>query len=101
MFIIFIPVYMFLVLPFRLVLSKETAGFVASCSQIQWGLMAFVFGLSHLAFLLVSVPARWLRFVLTTLVAAGVMRVLAPWTGRRAQIELALLGLAWAVVYAA
>jgi phosphatidate cytidylyltransferase len=53
MFIIFIPVYMFLVLPFRLVLSKETAGFVASCSQIQWGLMAFVFGLSHLAFLLV------------------------------------------------
>jgi phosphatidate cytidylyltransferase len=53
MFIVFIPVYMFLVLPLRLVLSRETAGFVASASQIQWGLMAFVFGLSHLAFLLV------------------------------------------------
>jgi len=52
MFIIFIPVYMFLFLPVRLVLSKETTGFVASASQIQWGLMAFVFGLSHLAFLL-------------------------------------------------
>jgi phosphatidate cytidylyltransferase len=56
MFIIFIPVFMFLILPVRLVLSKETAGFVASASQIQWGLMAFVFGLSHLAFLL-TVPA--------------------------------------------
>lgn len=51
MFIIFIPVYMFLALPIRLVLSKETSGFVASASQIQWGLMAFVFGLSHMSFL--------------------------------------------------
>lgn len=52
MFIIFIPVYIFLVLPMRLVLAKETAGFVASVSQIQWGLMAFVFGLSHVGYLL-------------------------------------------------
>jgi phosphatidate cytidylyltransferase len=52
MFVLFIPVYMFLILPMRLVLAKETAGFVASASQIQWGLMAFVFGLSHLAMLL-------------------------------------------------
>lgn len=50
-FIIFIPVYMFLLLPVELVLSKEPKGFVASASQIQWGLMAFVFGLSHLAYL--------------------------------------------------
>jgi phosphatidate cytidylyltransferase len=55
MFIIFIPVFVFLSLPVRLVLSKETAGFVASASQIQWGLMAFVFGLSHLGYLL-TVP---------------------------------------------
>ncbi|PYJ08356.1 MAG: phosphatidate cytidylyltransferase [Verrucomicrobia bacterium] len=52
MFVIFIPVYMFLFLPMRLVLARETAGFVAAASQIQWGLMAFVFGLSHLAMLL-------------------------------------------------
>ena len=51
MFIIFIPVYMFLMLPIRLVLSRETSGFVASASQIQWGLMAFVFGLSHMSYL--------------------------------------------------
>ena len=52
MFIIFIPVYMMLALPVRLMLAKETKGFVESASQIQWGLMIFVFGLSHLAYLL-------------------------------------------------
>lgn len=52
MFIIFIPVYMLLSLPVRMVLSKETRGFVESASQIQWGLMIFVFGLSHMAYLL-------------------------------------------------
>jgi phosphatidate cytidylyltransferase len=52
MFIIFIPVYMLLALPVRMVLSKETTGFVASASQIHLGLMFFVFGLSHMAYLL-------------------------------------------------
>jgi phosphatidate cytidylyltransferase len=56
MFIIFIPVFMLLSLPVRLVLSKETTGFVASASKIQWGLMFFVYGLSHLGYLL-TVPA--------------------------------------------
>ena len=52
MFVLFIPVYMFLFLPLRLVLVGEAKGFVRSVSQIQWGLMAFVFGLSHLGHLL-------------------------------------------------
>lgn len=56
LFTIFIPVYVFLMLPVRLVLARETAGFVASASQIQWGLMAFVFGLSHLRYV-ASFPA--------------------------------------------
>lgn len=55
-FVIFIPVYMFLLLPVSLVLAKEPRGFVASASQVQWGLMAFVFGLSHLGYLL-QLPA--------------------------------------------
>jgi phosphatidate cytidylyltransferase len=55
-FVIFIPVYMFLLLPVMLVLAKEPRGFVASASQVQWGLMAFVFGLSHLGYLL-QLPA--------------------------------------------
>ncbi len=50
MFAIFIPVYIFLMVPVRLVLARETSGFVASASEIQWGLMAFVFGLSHLRY---------------------------------------------------
>jgi phosphatidate cytidylyltransferase len=56
MFIIFIPVYMLLVLPVRMVLAKETKGFVESASQIHWGMMIFVFGLSHMAYLL-TIPA--------------------------------------------
>jgi len=52
MFILFIPVYMLLALPVRMVISKETDGFVSSAAQIQLGMMFFVFGLSHMAFLL-------------------------------------------------
>ena len=63
---------------------------------VEWGAR----GGSVPAFLLVSVPARWLRFVLTTVAAAGAMRVLAPWTGRSARVELTLVALAWAGVYA-
>jgi phosphatidate cytidylyltransferase len=55
-FIIFVPVYMFLLLPAGLVLARDPRGFVASAAQIQWGLMAFVFGLSHMGYLL-GLPA--------------------------------------------
>ncbi|MBF0384437.1 MAG: phosphatidate cytidylyltransferase [Candidatus Omnitrophica bacterium] len=51
MFLIFIPVYVFLFLPLRLVLTEKTEGFLSSAAKIQWGLMAFVFGLSHMAYL--------------------------------------------------
>lgn len=52
MFIIFIPVYMFLFLPFRLLIAEKTEGFLKSVGTIQWGLMICVFALSHTAFLL-------------------------------------------------
>ena len=51
MFLIFIPIYMFLFIPLRLVLIEETEGFLASVAKIQWGIMIFVFGLSHMAYL--------------------------------------------------
>jgi phosphatidate cytidylyltransferase len=57
MFLIFIPVYMFLIISFRLVLAGETQRFVTSAGKIHWGLMAFVFGLSHLAMFL-TLPDR-------------------------------------------
>jgi phosphatidate cytidylyltransferase len=56
MFVIFIPVYVFLWTGFVLVLQETTAGFVASVSRIHWGLMTFVFGLSHAANLLALPP---------------------------------------------
>lgn len=54
-FIIFIPVVMFLWLPFRLVLTGEMKGNVRSMSILQWSLMLTVFSPSHLAYLL-SLP---------------------------------------------
>lgn len=51
MFLIFIPVYMFLLIPLRLVLVEETEGFLAATAKIQWGIWAFVFSISHMAFL--------------------------------------------------
>lgn len=57
MFIIFIPVYMFLFIPFRLLISQQTKGFLKSVGSIQWGLMITVFSLSHMAYLL-ALPDR-------------------------------------------
>jgi phosphatidate cytidylyltransferase len=53
MFIIFIPVYLFLLLPLRMVIIGETAGFLHAAGSLQWGLMLTVFNLSHMAYLLV------------------------------------------------
>lgn len=53
LFTIFIPVYAFVLLAFRLILSGETKGFIKSAGTLQWGLMLTVYNLSHLAFLLV------------------------------------------------
>ncbi len=53
MFIIWIPVYVFLFLPGRMVLIGETHGFVRAAGTIQWGLMTTVFAVGHIAYLLV------------------------------------------------
>jgi len=52
MFLIFIPVYAFLAIPFFLLISRNPKGFITSASEIQWGLMAFVYGIGHMAYLL-------------------------------------------------
>ncbi len=53
MFIVFIPVYMFLLIPIQAIIVGETKNFLQSVASVQWGLMLMVFGLSHLAYLLV------------------------------------------------
>jgi phosphatidate cytidylyltransferase len=57
MFIIWIPVYVFLFLPMRMVLLGETEGFLRAAGTLHWGMMTMVFALSHVAFLLVVHPA--------------------------------------------
>ncbi|MCI5131642.1 MAG: phosphatidate cytidylyltransferase [Candidatus Electrothrix sp. EH2] len=52
MFIIFIPVYIFLFLPVRMILTGETKGFIRSAGIIHWGTMLTVFSCSHIAYML-------------------------------------------------
>lgn len=56
MFIVFIPIYVFLVLPLPRLINKGTVGFLRSVSSTQWGLMLMVFGLSHLAYFQFATP---------------------------------------------
>ncbi|WP_456452383.1 phosphatidate cytidylyltransferase [Hydrogenimonas sp.] len=58
MFIIWVPVYLFLFLPFRQVLTGDTQGFVESTGKVQWGLMLFLFSLSHLGFMATLPPVK-------------------------------------------
>jgi phosphatidate cytidylyltransferase len=57
MFIIFIPVYMFILIPVRMVLHGQTEGFLRAAGTVHWGLMTTVFTLSHIAYLL-QLPER-------------------------------------------
>jgi phosphatidate cytidylyltransferase len=52
MFIIFIPVYIFLLLPMRMALIGETKGFIRSAGIIHGAVMLTVFSCSHIAYLL-------------------------------------------------
>ncbi len=58
MFIIFIPVYMFMVIPIRMILVGDTEGFLKAVGTIHWGLMMTVFALSHVSYLLVLPSAK-------------------------------------------
>lgn len=53
MFVVFIPVYVFLFLPARMVIAGDTQSFLRTASQLHWSLMTTVFAFSHVAFLLV------------------------------------------------
>lgn len=58
MFSIFIPVYLFLFIPVRQVFAGETADFVARTGRIFWGIIFFVYCLSHMAYLVSMGPTR-------------------------------------------
>lgn len=60
----FIPVFMFVILPFRLVLVGQTEGVIQSMAVIPATLMIALFGLSHLGLLLTLPGGRGLLFFL-------------------------------------
>lgn len=51
MFIIFIPVYLFLLLPFRMITIGQTDGFLRAAGTLHWGAMTTIFSVSHIAYL--------------------------------------------------
>jgi phosphatidate cytidylyltransferase len=76
MFIVFIPVYVFLFLPLPRLLGKGTSGFLRSVSSTQWGLMLMVFGLSHLAYYQFATPEYGANLVLFLVVLTQVNDVI-------------------------
>ena len=53
MFIVFVPIYMFLAVPMLMVLIGQTQGYLRAAGTLHWGLMTTVFSLGHAAYLLV------------------------------------------------
>ena len=56
MFAVFIPVYVFLILPIRAAVAGETEDFLERTAKIQWGLMICVYCCSHAPALLTLLP---------------------------------------------
>lgn len=52
-FIVFVPVWMFMALQAAMVMRGQTEGFLKAAGTLYWGLMATVYSLGHVAYLLV------------------------------------------------
>ena len=59
MFIVFIPVIMFIALPARMIMIGKTEGFLRAAGSLHWGLMLTVFSLSHTIILLAIEPGKF------------------------------------------
>jgi phosphatidate cytidylyltransferase len=87
MFLIFIPVWAFLFIAMRMVLRGDTKDFLRAAGTLHWGLMTMVFGLSHLAYLLVlpdgkAVPAHGAALLLFVVLLTELNDVLQYLWGR-------------------
>jgi len=87
LFLIFIPVWAFLFVAMRMVMRGDTRDFLRAAGSIHWGLMTMVFGLSHLAFLLVlpdgkAVPAHGAALLLFVVLLTELNDVLQYLWGR-------------------
>src|SRR5690606_9988877 len=99
MFIVFIPIYVFLFLPLPRLIGKGTVGFLRSVSSTQWGLMLMVFGLSHLAYFQVATPEYGANLVLYLVVLTQLNDVVhflvSLYAGRRRIVPTANPRLTW------
>lgn len=99
MFIVFIPVYVFLLLPLPRLINKGTLGFLRSVSSTQWGMMLMVFGLSHLAYFQFATPEYGAGLVLFLVVLTqlnDVVHYLASiYFGKRKVVPTANPNLTW------
>jgi phosphatidate cytidylyltransferase len=87
MFIISIPIYTFLVIPFLVALGgKQTEGTVFSVGAINFGLFLFVYCTGHVGYLMLFSTWAAVLLVLNVTVSDGVAFLLSssnkrPWTG--------------------
>ncbi len=58
MFYLFVPLYMFMLIPMRMVTIGENEGFLKACGTMHWGLMTAVYALGYLALYLVLPVAK-------------------------------------------
>ena len=52
-FIVLVPVWMFLMLPSAMTVLGQTEGFLKAAGTLHWGVMSTVYSLGHMAYLLV------------------------------------------------
>jgi phosphatidate cytidylyltransferase len=99
MFIVFIPVYVFLFLPLPRLIGKGTSGFLRSVSSTQWGLMLMVFGLSHLGYYQIASPEYGANLVLFLVILTQVNDIvhyfLSMYGGKRKVIPSANSSITW------
>ena len=62
---------------------------------VEWGARAGSFA----GFLLISIPARYVRFFLASLLARALARIIEPFTKRRVRIEVLIFALVWIGFY--
>jgi phosphatidate cytidylyltransferase len=87
MFIVSIPIYIFLIIPFLVALGgKETEGTVFSVGAIDFGLFLLVYCAGHIGYLMIISTWAAILLVLNVAICDGIAFLLAtikkrPWTG--------------------
>lgn len=78
------------------ILTGPLKGIPYKIYAVEWGAR----GGSLAGFLLISIPARYIRFFLAAVVARLLARSLEPFTGCRSSLEILILAIIWSVFYA-